>query len=114
MSTSGTLLFLGAVAAAGAMFATKPSNAEIEHKIAEKIYAEVQTTGASDLASGILLLTCKSNINECVQLLRSALTVRIEDKILWQNVRIGSGKNAQNCLGVLDQLYCPNFLNEDA
>ncbi|SLN57950.1 hypothetical protein PEL8287_03127 [Roseovarius litorisediminis] len=106
MSTKTTILMVAAVASAGALFATKPGPAAIEEKIAEMIVGDIQTTGSSDLASGILLMTCKANINDCAKLLRTTMDVQSEDKILWQKVTISQGEKSLSCLGILNQLRC--------
>ena len=112
MSKSGSILFVGAVIVAGGMFATKPTNAQVENQISELIVADIQATGASDLLGDIMLFTCQSNINECTQLIRFAMNVQIEDQLLWQKVMIRATDLDLNCLALLNQLYCPGFLNK--
>ena len=106
MGTKTIILLVAAVAGAGALFATKPGATEIERKIADMIVGEVQATGSSDLASGILLMTCKANINECTQLIRTTMDVQSEDRIFWQSVTITQGDRTLSCLGILNQLRC--------
>ncbi len=112
MGTKITLLLLVAAVGAGALFATKPGPAEIEAKIADRIIGDIQNTGSSDLAGDILLLTCKANLNDCVQLIRATMDVRTEDKILWQKVTIAQGNRTVSCLGVLNQLHCSRTSGE--
>ncbi len=114
MSSSGTVLFIGLVAGAGALFTLKPSYSEIEILLGEQIYSEIQSAQASDLATGAILFACRSASTECVNIIRSTIPLDVEDQILWQWVTVGAAPNTLNCLGILQQLYCAEFLNEDS
>lgn len=106
MGIATNILLVAAIAGAGALYATKPGAAAIEEKVADMIVADIQATGSSDLVGDILLLTCKANINDCVQLLRATMEVSSEDMILWQNVTITQGDKSRKCLAFLNQLQC--------
>lgn len=94
------------------LFATKPTAAEIENKVIDLIHADIQQSQATDFAEGIMLFTCKYNSKECAQLIRATIDVQIEDKFLVKLVSLQFDSNSTNCLGVLNQLYCPAFMNE--
>ena len=106
MGLKTSLLLLAIIGGAGALFATKPGPTEIEARIADRIVQDIQNTGSSDLASGILLMTCKANLDDCVGLIRATMDVQTEDRILWQKVTITQGERTTNCLGFLNQLQC--------
>lgn len=113
MSAGGTILFLGVIAGAGALFATKPTKAEIERMFRDELIAEVQSAQPGDIAQFGLLWICRSNMAECTELLRAMFRVEVEDQVLWQRVTFTVGRgDPLHCLGVLNQTYCPNFLND--
>ena len=102
-----TIILLIAVAAGlGALFVTKPGASEIEARVADRIVSDIQNTGSSDLASDILLMTCKANLGDCVRLIRATMEVRSEDRMLWQNVTIEQGDRTSSCIAILNQLRC--------
>lgn len=112
MSSSITILFVAVIAGAAALFATKPNEIDIEKRVNELIYIDIQNTKTDDIYSGVLKFACSSYSNECIKLIRSTMDVNIDDNILWQSVKITQGNSKINCLGILNKLYCPNFLND--
>ena len=110
--SSEAILFVAAVAGVAALFATKPSVTDINERVNELIYEEVRNTKTDNILGEVMQLACVSYSDECVQLIRNTMDVDIEDYFLWQSVKITQDKESLNCLGLLNKLYCPGFLNE--
>lgn len=110
--SSDTILFVAAVAGVAALFATKPSITDINERVNERIYEEIRNTKTDNILYEAIKLSCVSYSNECIQIIRDTMDVDIEDYVLWQSVKITQDKESLNCLGILNKLYCPGFLNE--
>ena len=113
--SSGTFAFFGVVAVAGALFATKPTSAEVERLVEDLVKTEiVQTKAQKDNPIGNLVaLGCKFGPDECYQLLRQGMRINYQDMLVVARVSVQSGrKKPLECVGVLTQLYCPGFLNK--
>ena len=114
--SKGTFLFVALVAGAGALFATKPTPAEIDGKIHDLVKSEITNmkVGGDNAIAGLMQLGCKMEADDCAALLRQGMDVKIKDMMLFQRVSINGPSGALECLGILNQLYCPGFLNQDA
>ena len=113
--SSDTILFVAAIVGVAALFATKPSVTDINERVNELIYEEVRNTKTYNILDEAIKLSCASYSSECIQIIRSAIDVNIEDYFLWKSVKLTrtltQDKESLNCLGLLNKLYCPGFLN---
>ena len=115
--SSDTILFVAAIAGVAALFATKPSVTDINERVNERIYEEIIDTKTYNILDEAIKLSCASYSSECIQIIRSTIDVGIEDYFLWQSVKLtnklanDNDKKLLNCLGLLNKLYCPGFLN---
>ena len=111
--SSDAILFVAAIAGVAALFATKPSVIDINKRVNERIYEELINTETYNMLDEAIKLSCASYSSECIQIIRSIIDVDIEDYFLWRSVKLTSpDKELLNCLGLLNKLYCPGFLNE--
>lgn len=112
--SSEAILLVAAIAGVAALFATKPSVTDINKRVYERIYEEIRNTETSNTSEESSKLYCVSYPSECIQIIKSRMDVDIEDYFLWQSVKLtGPNKKSYgNCLGLLNKLYCPGFLNE--
>ena len=113
MNARTTMLAIAAVAGAGTLFATKPSPAEIDRKIDDMVRSGITNAKLDDdnLVGNLLLLGCKAGASDCAALLRQGMDVTVSDKVLFSRVSIHGPSGSLECLGILNQLYCPGFLN---
>ena len=114
--SKGTFLFVALIAGAGALFATTPTPADIDAKINDMVASEItnmKVDGENAFAS-LMQLGCKLEASECAALLRQGMDVTVADKFLFSRVSIKGPTGTLECLGILNQLYCPGFLNKDA
>ncbi len=115
MSSSVTLLFLGAVGLAVAAFATKPSKGDIEDKVKDLVVAQIQDktpVGSDNLVGDLALLGCKLDVDQCYDLVRQTMSIKYTDDILYADVKITAPGSKLNCIGVFAQMYCPGFMNK--
>ena len=116
MSLSGKLGFLVLAGTAGALWATKPSEAEVEAQLAAAVKARIvnQKIDASDPVGAIFGIGCRFGLDECYRLLRGSMTVDYEDRWLFATVAVEmrEGERLQ-CYGALGQLYCPGMPDGD-
>lgn len=112
MSLVGKLGFLVLAGGAVALWATKPSEAEVEEQLAATVKTRIvnQKIDANDPVGAIFGIGCRFGLDECYRLLREGMTVDYEDKWLFATVAIEmrEGERLQ-CYGALGQLYCPDL-----
>lgn len=99
---------------AGVLFITKPSQADVEASIKEKIITDIkvaQVGKTDDFLSNFLTLTCKFDAESCYRLARAGLQVSYKDRLLFSVVGINSNGQKRNCVGAFKNLFCPSFLN---
>ena len=111
--SSEAILLVAAIAGVAALFATKPSVTDINERLNERLYEEFINYEAYNTLDEAIKLSCASYSSECIQIIRSVIDVDIEDYFLWRSVKLTNpDKELLNCLGLLNKLYCPGFLNE--
>lgn len=97
----------------GAAFVTKPGAAEFDAMLREAIREKIATT---DVGSGedpfatIALVGCKLRPSDCFELVRGALEVRIEDRVVYTVAHVsGLGREAR-CTGAFTRFLCTEDL----
>ena len=112
MSLGGKLGFLVLVGVAGALWATKPSEAEVEEQLATVVKTRIvaQKIDANDPVSAIFGIGCRFGLDECYRLIREGMTLDYRDRWLFATVSIGmrEGERLQ-CYGAMGRLYCPDM-----
>lgn len=110
-STVNWGLLIGAVAV---LTFTRPSAADVERLVKEKIVAEVAATNinASDgFLQNFATVACKLDTESCYAQLRPLIKIEYRSKLVLSFVGITTGGNKINCIGAVKTLFCPNFLN---
>lgn len=100
------LLFL----AAGAAYLTKPSEADAEGALRERVMSAVarQELGAGrNTGENLALAACKLRPNDCYELLRAGLDVVFEDRTLYLKVDVAGFERQASCYGVFLRFFCP-------
>ncbi|MEM9756168.1 MAG: hypothetical protein AAF914_09250 [Pseudomonadota bacterium] len=107
------ILVFGILAAAGGLFATKPSESDVNDLIGDRIRAELALgaqTGDSAVAALSTLCTILSD--DCVALVQQTVPISYGDLIFAADVRLFPGSPDEvRCVGMLTQLYCPGIIN---
>lgn len=98
-----------------AAFVTKPSEADIDRMLRERIAAEIDSGAGLDLndaGAQIALGLCRVNRDACVELLRQVVRVEYEDELLYARIDADlPGKGPRTCIGAFTRVVCPGFLN---
>jgi len=99
-----------------AAFVTKPSEADIDRMLRERIAAEIESGAGldpNDPAARIALGLCRVNQATCVELLRRVVSVEYEDELLYARINADlPGKGPHTCIGAFTRVVCPGFLND--
>jgi hypothetical protein len=96
--------------AAGALYLGKPSAADVDALIAEKLHAAILADDVErrdDPAAMLLLELCRADAGACTNLVQSLIRTRYRDRTLFAQVDLeGFGREA-TCYAALTKLYCP-------
>ena len=101
---------LGLLVAAGiGAFATKPSQADLEAEIQSQLRAAIaaQSLDSNDPAVVALTFACKAGAGTCANLIRAAMQVQYEDRVLYSVARMAFLDTTATCIGVFGQFVCP-------
>jgi hypothetical protein len=115
MSLGGKLGLLVLVGAAAALWATKPSETEVEEQLAAVVKTRIvnQKIDANDPVGAIFGIGCRFGLDECYRLVRQGMTVDYRDRWLFATVSIEMREGERlECYGALGQLYCPRLPGE--
>lgn len=97
--------------AAGALFLGKPSEADVEALIAEKLHSAIMADDverSDDPAAALLLELCRADASACTKLVQALIRTDYSDRTLFAQVELeGFGREA-TCYGVLTRLICPD------
>ncbi|WP_300516857.1 hypothetical protein [Aliiroseovarius sp.] len=109
------MLVVLALTLAGA-FVTKPSGADVDRMLRERIAAEIDRGAGldpNDPAAQIALGLCRVNQAACVDLLRQVLRVDYEDELFYARIEADlPGRGKRTCIGAFTRVVCPGFLND--
>ena len=105
----GVLLVLAAVLAAAAVM-TRPTGADfdamVERALRDRIAAaEVGATGGTAVGT-LALVGCKLRPDDCVRLLRGAMTVRVTRGVFTTRVEFEGLNRRGSCLGAFGRFWC--------
>jgi len=103
------LLALGAMA----LFATNPNRVAFEQAIEEALVARIETLQSNEVEDGamrLILTTCQLDRSGCAKILRSLMTIEMQDQYLFSTaqVRLGNG-DPKTCYGLLNRAVCPDL-----
>ncbi|TCP63042.1 hypothetical protein EV663_101307 [Rhodovulum bhavnagarense] len=80
--------------------------AEIEARLLTQIDA-ARIDEETDPPRAVLLAACKLGRGQCVQVLRSMLSVTYEDRVLYSRVTVETaGGEPATCLGLFTKIVC--------
>lgn len=104
-------LLIGAVAI---LTFTRPTAADVERLVKEKIVAEVAAediNAADGFLQNFATVACKLDTEGCYAQLRPLIKIEYRSKLIVSFVGITTGGKKTNCIGAVKTLFCPNFLN---
>jgi hypothetical protein len=113
MSSTGEWVALAVIV--GGLIYTNPSVEQVELQLRQKILVDIQNAKISpgaDAATNILTGICKFSSEECYKLVRATVHVETKDLFIGKVVTLTQGQvKPLKCLGVVQRLWCPGFLN---
>ncbi|MEP4198658.1 MAG: hypothetical protein ABJL99_23795 [Aliishimia sp.] len=107
----GLILFLLLLIVVGGLFATNPPAAAFETEVETQLtnaISKADPGALGDDLSAVILTTCQLGGSACARVLRSFMTIEIEDNVLFSRgtVRLGDG-DPTTCYGILTRVICP-------
>ena len=110
MGILGKLLIYGAIAAAGAAFATRPSVDEVRALYREMVAAEIadgSVISADNGAAQTALAACQVTPANCARLIEGVISFEYENRYLFATVVTQSPFfEPRSCLAAFDRLLC--------
>ena len=99
-----------------AAFVTKPSDADVDRLLRERLATQIEDgAGIDPTNSGgqLLLGLCKSNRAACVDLLRQFVSLDVEDELFYTRIEARwPGRDTVTCIGALTRVMCPAILQD--
>lgn len=110
MGILSKLVFYGAIAGAGAAFATKPSTDEVRLLFQQRLVAQIEVgsiISTDGNAARALLAACQISPTQCARVLEGAVSLEYKDYLLVAVVNARApGVEARQCLAAFDGLWC--------
>ena len=110
MGMLSKIVVYGAIAAAGAAFATRPSIDEVRTLFRDRLAAQIadgSLVSAQDSATQALLAACQISPANCARLLEGAVSMEYQTYYLFAVVQARApGFEPLHCVAVYDRLIC--------
>jgi hypothetical protein len=105
------ILLLAGIAIA--MVVTNPSRADVDVEIQNQLLTRIDDLDPGtnqDPVIQLIFSTCKFGRNACATFIKSLLSVKHEDKILYSKITVSLGnEEPQLCYGALTRVICPGL-----
>lgn len=100
----------------GGLIYTKPSTEKIESYVEQMVTLSAKDANVDPNENFLQVLTksfCKAAPKDCYAIIRSTISFEINDYLVAQDIKIKQdGKNKMHCIGLINTVWCPAFLNE--
>jgi len=110
MGILSKIIFYGAIAGAGAAFATKPSIDDVRALFRDQLAAQIDDgsiISADNGATQALLAACQISASQCARLLEGAVSMDYQNYYLFASVQARApGFDDRRCIAAFDQLLC--------
>jgi|GEM_PF-6962933 len=108
--------WIGLAVIVGGLAFTNPTVEHIEANLREKILIDIQNTQLNpnaDFAQNFLTGVCKFSVEECYKVVRATISVKTDDYFVGKVVNLTQGgSQLGRCLGVVQRLWCPAFIQK--
>lgn len=108
--------WIGLAVVVGGLAVTNPSVEHIEAELRQKILVDIQNTQLNpnaDFAQNFLTGVCKFSTEECYRIVRATISIKSDDYFIGKVVNLSQGnRRLARCLGVVQRLWCPGFLQK--
>lgn len=113
MSSGG---WIAAVVVVGGLAIMNPTVEQIESELRQKILIDIQHAQLNPnegFAQNFLTGVCKVSMEECYRAVRATISLNTQDYFLLKVIHLSQmNQKRARCLGVVQRLWCPGFMNQ--
>lgn len=98
---------------AAAMVITNPDRNDVDAEVEAQLLSSIDaldTSANQDPTVKLIFNTCKLSRNACVKVMKSLVSVTVDDKIVYSNITVQFGNEAPiQCYDALTRVICPDL-----